>query len=52
VLRRIRDAPASADELVRALGLDAAVVAGALAELDLHELLTESSGIFRGVAQP
>jgi DNA processing protein len=48
VLRRIRDAPATADELVRALGLDAATVAAALAELELHELLTESSGFFRG----
>jgi DNA processing protein len=50
VLARIRDAPATADELSRALGVDAAVVAAALAELELHELLTESSGIFRGVA--
>jgi DNA processing protein len=50
VLGRIRDAPATADELSRALGVDAAVVAAALAELELHELLTESSGIFRGVA--
>jgi DNA processing protein len=50
VLARIRDAPASADELVRALGLDAATVATALAELELHELLTETSGIFRGAA--
>ena len=50
VLARIRDAPASADELVRALGLDAATVAAGLAELELHELLTESSGIFRGAA--
>jgi predicted Rossmann fold nucleotide-binding protein DprA/Smf involved in DNA uptake len=50
VLARIRDAPASADELVRALGLDAATVAAALAELELYELLTETSGIFRGAA--
>ncbi|MGE5273826.1 MAG: DNA-processing protein DprA [Verrucomicrobiota bacterium] len=50
VLDRIRDGPASADELVRLLGLDAATVAAALAELDLHGLLTESSGIFRGAA--
>jgi DNA processing protein len=48
VLGEIRDAPASADELVRALGLDAATVAAGLAELELHELLTETSGIFRG----
>ena len=50
LLARIRDAPASADELARALGLDAAAVAAALAELELHELLTETSGIFRGAA--
>ena len=50
VLARIRDAPSSADELVRVLGLDAATVAAGLAELELHELLTESSGIFRGAA--
>jgi DNA processing protein len=48
VLSRIRDTPTSADELVRALGLDAAAVAAALAELELQELLTETSGIFRG----
>jgi DNA processing protein len=52
ILGRIRDAPASADELVRLLGLDAAAVAAALAELELHELLTEASGIFRGVSRP
>jgi DNA processing protein len=52
VLVRIGDAPASADELVRALGLDAATVAAALAELELHELLTETSGIYRGARRP
>jgi DNA processing protein len=51
VLDRIRDAPTSADELSRALGIDAATVAAALAELELHELLTETSGIFRGAAR-
>ncbi len=51
VLERIRDAPASADELARALGLEAGTVAAALAELDLHELLTESSGIYRGASR-
>jgi DNA processing protein len=51
VLARVREAPASADELARALGLDAGTVAASLAELDLHELLTESSGIYRGVAR-
>jgi DNA processing protein len=47
VLERIRTAAASADELVRAVGLDAASVAAALTELELHGLLTESSGIYR-----
>ena len=47
VLGRLRDRPSSADELVRALGLDAGAVAAALAELELHGLLTETSGIFR-----
>jgi DNA processing protein len=52
VLARIGDAPASADELVRTLGLEARTVAAALAELDLHELLTESSGIYRAASRP
>ncbi len=47
VLERLRDGPASADELVRALRLDAAAVAAALTELELNELLTERSGIYR-----
>jgi DNA processing protein len=51
VLDCIRDAPASADEVGRALGLEAGTVAAALAELDLHELLTESSGIYRGASR-
>jgi DNA processing protein len=52
VLARIGDVPASADELARTLGLDAGTVAAALAELDLHELLTESSGIYRAASRP
>jgi DNA processing protein len=52
VLARLGDAPASADELARAIHLDAGTVAGALAELDLHELLTESSGIYRATERP
>ncbi len=47
VLVRIRETPASADELVRAVGRDAAAVAAALTELELHGLLTEASGIYR-----
>ena len=52
VLARVGDGPASADELARALGLDAGTVAAALAELDLHELLTETSGIYRATSRP
>jgi DNA processing protein len=47
VLARLRDAATSADELVRALGLDAGAVAASLTELELHGLLTESSGVYR-----
>ena len=47
VLTRLRDGPSSADELMRGVGLEAGVVAAALAELELHGLLTETSGIFR-----
>jgi DNA processing protein len=47
----LADGPASADELVRTLGLDSATVAAALAELDLHELLTETSGIYRAATR-
>jgi DNA processing protein len=48
VLTRLRDGPTSADELVRALALGAGAVAAALAELELHGLATECSGIYRG----
>jgi DNA processing protein len=48
VLASVRDGPATANEVGRALGFDASTVAAALAELDLHELLTENSGSFRG----
>jgi DNA processing protein len=51
VIERLHDAPASADELVRSLDLDAGAIGAALAELELHELLTESSGIFREAAR-
>ncbi len=47
ILTCLRDGPQSADELVRALALDAGAAAAALTELELHGLLTESSGIFR-----
>ena len=47
-LARLRDGPVSADELTRALGLDAGAVAAALAELELNGLATESAGVYRG----
>ena len=47
ILTLLRDRACSADELARALALDAGVAAAALAELELHGLLTETSGIFR-----
>ena len=36
VLARVRDGPAGVDELVRAIGFEAAVVATALTELELQ----------------
>ena len=47
VLDHVRDGPASVDELVRAMGLDAAAVAVALTELELQGLLTETAGVYR-----
>jgi DNA processing protein len=47
VLGRVREGPASADELVRVVGIDAAAVAAALTELELHGLLTEAAGVYR-----
>ncbi len=49
VLAKLRDGPASADELVRATGLDAGAVAAALAELELAGLAAEAAGVYRGV---
>jgi DNA processing protein len=50
-LARLASSPATADQLVRVLELDAGSVAAALAELELHELLTENSGIYRAAAK-
>ncbi len=47
VLDQIRDGPHSVDELVRAMGIDAAAVAAALTELELQGLLTETAGVYR-----
>jgi len=51
VLSRVRDGPASADELVRAVGLEPGSVVAALTELEMQGLLTESSGIYRAAVQ-
>jgi DNA processing protein len=49
VLNALADRPAGADELVRATGLDAAMVATALAELELLGAVAQADGLFRGV---
>jgi DNA processing protein len=49
VLEALADRPAGADELARATSLDAAVVATALAELELAGAVVEADGLFRGV---
>ena len=48
----LADAPASADELARATGLDPAALAAALTELELAGLASEAAGVYRGVMQP
>ncbi|HEX9350034.1 MAG TPA: DNA-processing protein DprA [Gaiellaceae bacterium] len=47
VLARLRDAPASADELARATGLDAGALASALTELELAGVAIASGGMYR-----
>jgi DNA processing protein len=47
VLARLRDAPASADELVRATGLEAAAVISALTELELAGQAVQAAGTYR-----
>jgi predicted Rossmann fold nucleotide-binding protein DprA/Smf involved in DNA uptake len=47
LLTRLRDAPADADDLARATGLDAAAVAAALAELELAGAAVEAEGVYR-----
>ena len=49
VLERLREAPAAADELVRATALDAGAVAVALSELELAGVVREGEGVFRPV---
>jgi DNA processing protein len=52
VLEHLADGAASADELVRATGLDPGPLAAALAELELAGLATEADGRYRGVVPP
>jgi DNA processing protein len=47
VLVRLRDGPASADELARATGLDAGTLASALTELELTGIAVGAGGVFR-----
>ena len=46
-LVRVRDGPAGADELVRATGLDAGMLATALTELELAGLVVQREGVYR-----
>jgi DNA processing protein len=50
VLARLRDRPAAADELGRALAVPAAEVAMALAELELASLVDQQAGVYRATA--
>jgi DNA processing protein len=47
VLNRLRDGPASADELARATGLEAGALASALTELELAGVAVAAGGVFR-----
>lgn len=47
VLARLRDSPASADELARATGLEAGALASALTELELAGVAVAAGGVFR-----
>jgi DNA processing protein len=47
VLARLRDGPASADELARATGLDAGTLASALTELELAGCAVGGGGVYR-----
>ena len=49
LLESLREAPASADELVRRSGLDAGEVARALVELELAGIAAERDGVYRAV---
>ena len=47
VLVRLRDGPASADELVRTTGLETGTLASALTELELAGVAVDAGGVFR-----
>ena len=47
VLERLRDGPASPDELARATGLDAGSLSAALTELELVGLAVSGGGVYR-----
>jgi DNA processing protein len=47
VLERLRDGPASADELARSTGLEAGVLASALTELELAGCAVAAGGVYR-----
>jgi DNA processing protein len=49
-LARLRDRPAAADDLARALAVPAAAVATALAELELASLVDQQAGVYRATA--
>ncbi len=51
VLAHLRDGPAAADELARALSLASGDLAAALAELELAGCIDESAGVYRATAQ-
>jgi DNA processing protein len=51
VLARLRDAPASADDLARGTRLTAPEVASALAELELAGVITEGEGLYRAAGR-
>jgi DNA processing protein len=50
VLARLRDAPAGADELSRAVEHDAGTLAAALSELEVAGLVAEAAGVYRATA--
>ena len=52
VVERLSDGAATADELVRASGLQPGAVAAALVELELAGVVGENAGVYRRVVQP